>query len=453
MLRPAESLQGRGWFLFLLAFSITALPILVTTHLGPLRRLSLSLATEVSWSVAKPREAVESFTYAQHHRCYVGVPSGRLLSAAQYELHGPKPFAERKLSGEGELERAARELEAAGTSDQDLAVRGRCFELTAAGRLVDPVVGVELVDFGFQSRANGALGVFVLLGLFLAAGALPASLTTRKTWPYSLFGATAGAAVQVLTWLSQLGYGAGGVLGRTLLVDTIGLPAGVFIGLAAAGLVTSATVANGLVTAVRFASLDARACPRCQATFTPASAPACPSCAAALPAPRWQPALALGGGLGTALVFVGYVLSLGGPLGFFRRCDNKDPGGLCSFFVRQSPDAIVTTGATSSVVFVPNLYLLYTAVVFLPLPYLIARYLQRARGSALIAAATAWLAASCAGVLLLSPSLGGANAGGLFVFHLKALLPWIAPGLLGAFFGASQRARDPAAMQADLIGP
>jgi uncharacterized membrane protein len=94
-----------------------------------------------------------------------------------------------------------------------------------------------------------------------------------------------------------------------------------------------------------------------------------------------------------------------------------------------------------------------TAIVFVPIPLLIARYLHRSRGSALLGAVIAWLASSLAGVVLLSPSLGWMNVGGLLVFHLKALVPWIAPGLAGAFIGASLRARDPAAMQADLIGP
>ncbi|MBK6518155.1 MAG: hypothetical protein IPM79_30730 [Polyangiaceae bacterium] len=452
MLRPQETLTARGWFLFAVSFALAALPIALSSTVGP-RALSLTLEPEVSWSVATPREAVDSFTFPQDHACYVGVASGRLVSSKLYEIKPGKPFIESQLSDRDELERATKELETSGTSDQHLAVRGRCFELTSTGRLVDRAVGVELVDFGFMSRSNGGLGVFVLLALSILCGAVPAALTTRRTWAYSFFGATLAAGAQVLLWLSQLDFGAGGVLGRTLMVGSVGVPAGVFLGLAASVFVVAATTTNGLVTAVRFALLDARSCPRCQATFSPAACTTCPACSADIPVARWQPAVAFGGGLATALVFVGYVLALGGSLGFYRRCDSKDPGGMCSFFLRQNPDAIVTQGATSNVIFLPNLYLIMTAIVFVPIPLLIARYLHRSRGSALLGAVIAWLASSLAGVVLLSPSLGWMNVGGLLVFHLKALVPWIAPGLAGAFIGASLRARDPAAMQADLIGP
>lgn len=456
--------RGQSIALFGVVFVLLALPLTVFSLVSSLRGLTVHLSTHPTWSMRSLRDSedLKGAEFVKRSTCYTPVPSGRLLARTNgvvdetHEVPPTKPYvaAETPRADRRALEREIEALKDGSlhldkTTEQ---VTKKCFDLTANGRLIDPLARIELVEFGSVADSDsGASGAIGLIALFILAGLVPVFLTPRATWPVVFLASGAAALLQALLWLSQVRWGDNGILMRSIAFGAASIPAALFISLFLLVLVSVGTLFNSLGTTLRFAVMGATHCGKCQAVFTSVVAPSvCPSCKKDLPRTRLRTVVALGTAIASTLLLAAFTVLAGPMLGFYERCKTGDPGGTCAYFTRQHGGVTVSDFGTGIVVYDGTLYLLFTAIAFVPAPLLVARLLPSGRSTALLGAALAWLPASVAGAFLLSPSSDTSLLGSLFIFHFKALAPWIIPGLIGAFAGYAWRMRNESALSADL---
>lgn len=464
VLAAPKGWRGSSLAWFGVVFVLLALPLSAFALIPSLRGFTLHLSTHATWSMRSLRDSedLKATDFIKRNTCYSPVPSGRLLARVDgvldetHEVPPVKPFV---AADTPRPDRRALEREIEGLKDGSLQLdktteqmTKKCFELTATGRLIDQSARVELTEFGAVADSeSGATGAIGLIAIFILAGLVPVFLTPRSTWALVFLSSTVAAGLQGLLWLGQIDWGGNGVLTREVAFGAASIPTALFIVLFLLLLVSCSTLFNSLATTLRFAVMGATHCNQCQAVFTSLVAQsACPSCKKELPRTRVRSVVALGTAVASTLVLTAFTVLAGPTLGFYQRCKTGDPGGTCAYFTRQHGGVTVSDFGTGIVVYDGTLYLLLTGVAFIPAPLLVARLLPSGRSTALLGAALAWIPASFAGAFLLSPSSDASLLGSLFIFHFKALAPWIIPGLIGAFAGYSWRMRNANALSADL---
>jgi hypothetical protein len=326
------------------------------------------------------------------------------------------------------------------------------------------------LDVGLISSEGTGPILWTVLWFALGGGALGA-VARRAALGEVLLAAIATTFLQALLWCNDVGWDLAlfrldAMVGK----DRVGLRSQAALLLVEISVVCILAAVSAALAGASIASriTGKRACPVCRAPFDAREdLEACPRCKAVLARDGIAWNWIAGGTLATLALFV-VLLQLGGPLGFFHRCDPGEMSATCKEVKREvdldlekgrSPTWIVfgrlrrhdPAGDRFLDMLHPWKYLAIEALAFAPAPFFLAlRVKKKGRPTAFLLALVGALAAAPVGIAIVGAKGGEGIAVMLVRVHVFAIIAWCLVGFVAAVLGHQRRYSSEQAFLDDL---